>query len=88
MSSKRIFLQQRSHKHNLREFSSEIDDTNEQHDTIEPLQSLMSEEQTHRTRRRTSLPILDIKFLHTLSNQIDTESNESVNGAENVCECE
>jgi len=88
MALKRIFLQQQSPKDNSREFSSEIDDTNEQHDTIEPLQSLISEEQQHRARRRSSLQIFDIKFFHTLSNQNDNEFNDQINGPENVCECE
>jgi len=87
MLPKRIFLQQQSSNDNSRGFSSEIDDTNEQHDTIEPLESLKSEEE-HRAPRRSSLPIFDIKFLHTRSNQNDNESNDQINGPENVCECE
>jgi hypothetical protein len=82
MSKKRI----RSRGRHSKDFSSEIDDT------IEPLEnvnaSLGSEQQQHRTRRRSSVPILDIKFLQTLSNQFDTESNEAITVPEDMCECD
>lgn len=85
---KRIDLQHRSHRH----FPLEIDDTIEQRDVIEPPENvktdLVSDEQQHRTRRRSSVQILDIKFLHTLTNQLDNESNDPINAPEDVCECE
>jgi hypothetical protein len=101
MPPKLIHLKHKSHGNHSRNFSSEIndyhnnqqiDDTNEHRDTIEPLESVKtdvtSEEQQHRTRRRSSLQILDIKFIHTLSNQIDNQSNDRINASEDLCECQ
>jgi len=102
MPPKRIFFQQQSRGNSSGDFPSEInanhnnqliDNTAEQRDTIEPLQSintnLISSEEQHRTRRRSSVQILDIKFLHSLSNQFDNaQSNDPINAPDDACECE
>jgi hypothetical protein len=89
MALKRIFLSQQSRRQisedNPNDYTNNrtMDETTEQvDDSIEPLTSLSSEYQ-HRDRRRSSVQIFDIKFLHNLSNQAD-----STNVVEGECECE
>jgi len=69
-----------------------IDDTIEQHEIKESFPNdnttFTSEEQQHRTRRRSSLQFLDIKLIHSLSNQFNNEFNVPKNAPEDVCECE
>jgi hypothetical protein len=91
MALKRNILQQQSRRQisvdNSYDYDNTqaMDETNEQNDSIESLTNLTSEQQQqqHRDRRRSSLQIFDIKFLHNLSNQVD-----SINTAEDECECE
>ena len=51
------------------------------------------EQETYRSRRRSSVQILDKKFIQSLSNQFsssvttDAKVNATENTSENVCEC-
>jgi hypothetical protein len=71
-------------------FPSEINsgDTSEQPVTTERFQNeSRSVEQQHRTRRRSSVQILDIKLLHSSLKQPDNESNVPLNAPEDVRKC-
>ena len=96
MALKRIFLPHQSRRQISEDFPREydnnnnqaIDDTNEQSDYIESLTDLTTEQQ-HRDRRRSSLQIFNLKFLQTLSNQVDNKSNDPIYAAdEDKRECE
>jgi len=78
-----------SHRH--------LDDTNEHSDIVKPFKAINSpayaaEQDSYRTRRRSSVQFLDKKFIQSLSNQTtsslttDTDSNAAANASEDVCE--
>jgi hypothetical protein len=73
------------------------DDTNEQSDTVEPFipinsSAFATEQQQYRTRRRSSVQILDKKLIQSLSNQTTssittgTDSNVLPSTSEDLCE--
>lgn len=72
-------LQQQHHQHEV----VHSDETNLSSD-----EQQQQEEQPHRDRRRSSLQILDMKLIHSLSNQYNNDTNGPINGPEGVCECE
>lgn len=94
MSLKRIFFPQRIRGHNSGDFPLEITDENEpieQDDRIEPLTKITTsdEQQHHRSRRQSSVQILDKKFLHhSLSIHNENEPNDLVNSIDDLRECE
>lgn len=73
------------------------DDTNEHSDVVESFinsssPEFVAEQQAYRARRRSSVQILDKKFIQSLSNQMgssltaDSDSNTGANASEDVCE--
>jgi len=74
-----------------------LDDTNEQCDVVEPFMpgntpAYKAEQLPYRARRRSSVQILDKKFIQSFSNQTtssvtsNNDSNAAGNTSEDVCE--
>lgn len=73
------------------------DDANEHFDVVKPFKASSNtafgaEQQPYRARRRSSVQILDKKFIQSLSNQLgssqttDSDSIFAANASEDVCE--
>jgi hypothetical protein len=73
-----------------------LDDTHEQHDVVQPFivggsPGYTAEHEPHRTRRRSSVQILDKKFISLLNQMTpsmtaENDSNAVTNTSEDVCE--
>jgi len=83
-------------EHNRNHSNQQHDATNEHYDTIKPLMNNKSPayatDEQYRTRRRSSVQMIDKKFIQLLSNPTttssvgDDDSNPVVNTSEELCE--
>lgn len=90
-------LSRENNSESMGDYSSEIndhhenqlfDDTNKQDEIKGSSNDDTSEVRQHRNRRRSSLQFLDMKLIHSLTNQFNNELNIPKKAPEDVCECE